>query len=355
MGDHLFRGRATVLALVVAVACTGLVGYVVSRPPAPPQTKHSPRPSIAPVIVGPSPTAQAIAVGYTVADDPVTDQIVVYGGSSGSGSDTWIWKGNWTLVSPSMQPPPLTSATAAFDPALGMVLLTGGEPFDVAENNGTWGWDGTNWRELNADISQPPIGGGTMAWDPALRQMVMVTGASVQPSSVSQTWIWSGNTWVSREARAPFQSAGVVLGFDQSLNALMAVSCCVATPTSPSTAKDQTWRWDGSSWHLFATTLVSSLQAFVGMGWDSITNSFVLCGQQFTGPLTSVVMPVIAWRLVGDKWVALKTTPSPDVSSASLIETEDGLRLAVANSMVGSDESPYAIWARTETGWKQLS
>lgn len=303
----------------------------------------------------PTPTAQANAFGYAAADDPATGQVVVYGGSSGTGSDTWIWNGpSWRLASPATQPPPLFSGTAAYDPVLQMVVLAGGEPFGAAENNGTWGWDGTTWHELDADISQPPVGGGTMAWDPALQQMVLVTAASAASSSSSQTWIWSGSNWTARGGHALFQANGVVLGFDESLNALVAVSCCASKQPSTNTGAMQTWRWNGSAWRLFAADVIPSMPAVVGVGWDSITHSLLMSGQQFIGPLTAPVMPAAMWRLVGQKWVALKAVPTPLVSPATMIEAGDGLRLIVASSTVEGSSTPYHIWAWAGAGWKQL-
>jgi hypothetical protein len=355
VGDH-SRTRSTVLALIVAVACTGLIGYLVSRPAPVHGAPHTSKQTAAPVVQGPTPipTPAPIARGYTVADDPATGQVVVYGGNSGTGGDTWIWKGTWVLASPATQPPALFAATAAYDPDLHMLMLAGGQPFDSPDNNGTWEWDGTTWRILDADISQPPVGGGTMAWDQALQQMVLVTGVSASNSTSSQTWIWSGNAWVPKGGSASFQASGLVLGFDDSLNALIAVSCCVANQETNNTGVTQTWRWDGSAWHLFGTTLIPSLPAFVGVGWDSITHSMLMSGQLASASSTGQLRSAPTWRLVGHNWVAINAVPDPVVASASLIETDDGLRLVLANTSPKIGISPFQIWAWTGKGWKQL-
>jgi hypothetical protein len=102
--------------------------------------------------------------GFSVAADPASGQVIVFGGSTGAGNDTWIWaESKWGEAAPSNEPPAIGYGTGAYDPALGMVLLAGGEPYDAPDNDGTWGWNGSTWLELDADTTQPPIGGGTMA------------------------------------------------------------------------------------------------------------------------------------------------------------------------------------------------
>ena len=64
-------------------------------------------------------------------------------------------------------------------------------------------------------------------------------------------------------------------------------------------------------------------------------------------------MPALMWKLVGHQWIALPGT-GPAVSSAVLIETDDGLQLIGADSTVEGTTTPYHIWAWTGAGWKQL-
>jgi hypothetical protein len=354
MGDRQRTTRTTVFVLVGAVACTGLVGYLISGHAAAPTVPSTPTPSVAPPTTLPVPTAQPIANGFSVADDPATGQVVVFGGSSGGGGDTWVWTGaTWVFEEPQTQPPPLSQASLVYDPDLRMVMLAGGGPFDAGGNDGTWGWDGKTWRELDNSVSQPGVAGGTMAWDPDLRQMILVTAASAANAASSQTWLWHDNRWIPKGSPAPFQAIALQMGFDESANTLIAVSCCVDVQPSTDNGAQQTWRWDGSSWQLLGTASFPSSPTFFGVGWDSITHSLLMSGQLFIGAQTPQLMPALMWRLVGHQWIALPGL-GPQVSSAVLIETDDGLRLIGADSTVEGITTPYHIWAWTGTGWKQL-
>lgn len=355
MGDHPRRARAALLALVVAVACTGVVGYLISRTGALPQTPPTSQPSVAPLVNEPTPTAQPSADAFTVADDAATGQIVVYGGTSGTGSDTWVWNGaGWTLASPPMQPPPLAGASAVYDPVSRLVMLAGGGPFDGAGNDGTWGWDGETWKELDASISQPPVAGGAMAWDPALNQMILVTPASAGDNSSSQTWLWAGNRWIPKGAHEPFEANALQMAFDPATDALMAVSCCLFSQSLNIAGDDQIWRWDGVAWHLIANTaLPATTGPLLGLSWDAASHSLLLCVQLFN-PQALPLMPVLTWRLVGHAWVAVRVASAPSLSDGSIIQTDGGLRLVGADSTVEGSLTPYHVWAWSGSGWKQL-
>lgn len=355
MGDHPRRTRAALFALVVAVACTGLIGYLISRTSSLPQTPPTPHHSIAPLVNEPTPTAQPSADAFSVADDPATGQIVVYGGTAGTGSDTWVWSGaGWALASPEMQPPPLAGASAVYDPVSWLVMIAGGGPFDGGGNDGTWAWDGKTWKELDASTSQPPVAGGVMAWDPALEQMILVTPASPGDNSSSQTWLWVGNHWTPKGPHAPFEANALEMGFDPATESLLAVSCCLFSQSASSAGDEQVWRWDGVAWHLIAdTALPSATGPLLGLSWDAASRSLLLCGQLFN-PHSLPLMPVLMWRLVGHTWVAVRVASAPSLSSGSLIQTNGGLRLVGADSTVEGNSSPYHVWAWTGSGWKQL-
>ena len=225
-------------------------------------------------------------------------------------------------------------------------MLAGGGPLDAAGNDGTWGWNGKTWSELDASVSQPPVAGGTMAWDPALKQMILVTAASTTDTASSQTWVWNEHSWIPRGKPAPFQP-GLPMGFDDSTNTLIAVSCCTITDAT------QTWSWDGSVWRLLTTSVFPSSAGFVGVGWDSITRSLLMCGLLYVGAQVPQLMPALMWKLAGKKWVALGGE-GPKVLGAVLIETNDGLRLIGSDATVEGITTPYHIWAWTGSGWKQL-
>jgi hypothetical protein len=339
----------------VAIAGTGLVGYLISRAPSPsPPFQPPPLSSVAPSPPTAPPTPPAtIGYGYSVADDQATGQLVVFGGSTGTGDDTWIWNGSkWTLLSPATHPPALLGAVAAYDPALRVVMLFGGQLYASGDSNATWGWDGETWHELNAGIGGPPPGTGTMAWDAALDQMVLVSPLSATSASKGQTWIWAKTTWIPRGVQTPFLANGLVLGYDESARTLTAVSCCGTIQTSTGVGVTQSWRWDGSLWHQLVVTSNPTAAALLGLVWDSASQSLLLGAQK---TLVSP-RPAVFLRLAGHEWVALNAVSDPDISSGdTLVETAVGVVLLVgANNVTTGSATPIHMWLWTGAAWKLL-
>jgi hypothetical protein len=72
--------------------------------------------------------------------------------SGATATATWTWNGSdWSQQHPAHSPKPRFFASAAYDPAVGKVILFGGKIYGLAPpntelvNNELWGWDGTDW------------------------------------------------------------------------------------------------------------------------------------------------------------------------------------------------------------------
>ena len=188
------KPSALLIGVVAVAAVAGVAISTAQRPPAPPPAP-SPTPSPVPT---PVPAAPVAGSGFSVADDPSSGQIVLFGGVDDD-ANTWIWaRGRWTLENPSLSPPGRIDAAEAYDPSTQQVLLFGGRhnPFsNGAPLNDTWAWNGASWIEVDNGVGGPTPGeGSSMAWDPALREMVLVTSAG-NASGGDATWVWFGAHW----------------------------------------------------------------------------------------------------------------------------------------------------------------
>src|SRR5579862_2999868 len=204
---------AVVAALVVATPLTvHLLTQGQHTTPAP-TTHHTPVPS---PHTTPVPSTPASGAGFAVADDPVTGQVVLFGGRFDY-DNTWIWNGvHWSLAHPAQSPPGRAFASEAYDPLTKQVLLFGGTAVPVPPTtqccfvgtalNDTWSWNGTTWREVDSGSDGAPVD-GFMGWDNSTNEMVLVGGSQQLdpipplPSGDSlptplSTWIWSGTHWV---------------------------------------------------------------------------------------------------------------------------------------------------------------
>jgi hypothetical protein len=73
-------------------------------------------------------------------------------------NDTWTWDGTtWTQQFPISSPPARGTASIAYDPYLGEVVLFGGSSLYATEQglNDTWTWNGVNWTQRNP-LNRPP-------------------------------------------------------------------------------------------------------------------------------------------------------------------------------------------------------
>lgn len=89
-----------------------------------------------------------------MAYDPTTHQLVLFGGMQLTGSslsplvaDTWVWNGTtWTQLHPTASPPARGDASMALDPATNQLVLFGGNG-TAGFLNDTWTRNGSNWTQ----------------------------------------------------------------------------------------------------------------------------------------------------------------------------------------------------------------
>ena len=127
-----------------------------------------------------------------VATNPTIDQVVLFGGLADvNPNNTWTYNGTtWTLQSPVNQPPLVYAASAAFDPNINAVILFGGGSGGVDQNT-TWQWFVAggfwNWKQVATTQSPPPREGAGMAYLPALGR-VIVFGGQNSETPLNDTW-----------------------------------------------------------------------------------------------------------------------------------------------------------------------
>jgi hypothetical protein len=144
-------------------------------------------------------TSPSPRFGASMAYDPATGQLVLFGGFVVRGSvpfaDTWTWNGTtWTQLSPVTSPSPRFDASMAYDPATGQMVLFGGGSSSGALGD-TWIWNGTTWTQLSPATSPSARDLASMAYDPATGQLVLFGGGSSSDVPFGDTWTWNGATW----------------------------------------------------------------------------------------------------------------------------------------------------------------
>ncbi|HEY2565216.1 MAG TPA: kelch repeat-containing protein [Acidimicrobiales bacterium] len=132
---------------------------------------------------------------------PATNQLVLFGGfvpGPGSLNDTWTWDGaTWRVLPPPSvlaAPSPRYLASMAYDPATNQLVLFGG----YGDVNDTWTWGEGGWQKLAPATSPSARSGASIAYDPVFNQLVLFGGAdSSNDAFFNDTWTWNGATWTT--------------------------------------------------------------------------------------------------------------------------------------------------------------
>jgi hypothetical protein len=177
------------------------------------------------------------AFGYdwhapTMAFDPITNSVLMYGVTTDYKPQTWSWNGSdWTQLSPSTTPASMGTLVADGDQVLllvGSAGLVGGR--FVTQ---TWAWNGAKWNLLHPKVDLPTIAYPSAAYDAARGKLLVVTG---------DTWTWDGSGW-SRQHPALQPPIGYVV-YMASLREV------VSWGDVSSDKDDDLWAWNGSNWTL---------------------------------------------------------------------------------------------------------
>jgi hypothetical protein len=332
---------------IAAAAAAGILVSLVQKTP-----PSAVAPRFTPVNLGPTPVPHrpSVAFEFSVAGDPFTGQVMLFGGVDNFDS-TWLWNGRtWTLAHPQRHPSGRYGAAAAYDPQSGQVLLFGGRLETGAPTADTWGWDGRNWQQLNDGRGGPPAGDGAdMAWSPASNQMMLVT-APASAVGGGETWIWAVTHWV-RQTSGQLGSSyfGIVVGYDPVTRSMLAEGCCERLAADVVGAKATTWRWDGRRWRPVAAPV--NPPDGTSMAIDPGRGQLVLCSCDLVGG----VRPAL-WRWNGANWVPAGSGTVPTQPQA---EVEDGTQsqLLVLGTAIPGAESiaqPVEVWLIDGGGWRAL-
>jgi hypothetical protein len=257
-------------------------------------------------------SAPVTGLGFSVAYDAASRQVVLFGGLDSAGA-IWLWDGGrWTQASPSGGPSGVSGAAAAYDPASRMVMLFGGSVGPRgASDNATWAWNGTSWRLLSNGLGGAPPGeGAQMAWDSATNEMVLVTNA--ETATGAETWSWSGSGW-TRQLRGDLSISvsADVMAYDPKSRSLLLVS-----PVSPYSGNSLTLSWQGSTWH----QLDATGPEIEGLALDPQRNALIGCGIAIYSVASKV--QASCWEWTGDSWFQIDAAVPPPASRQMMIEDE---------------------------------
>ena len=238
-----------------------------------------------------------------LAEDPIRDRIVLFGGRTPSSNlgDTWEWDGDgWIERTTTLSPSARQDAALVWDGARQRALLFGG--FDGSKRDDTWEWDGLDWIQLSPTHRPGARNAHATAFDGARSVVVLFGGATSGP--VNDTWEWNGNDWTQRlPANSPSPRAGVAMAHDVSRGRTVMFG-----GNNGVTSNAETWEWDGTNWSQRYPVDHPGPRSRHSMTWDSATQRVILFG----GVDDTGQDYADTWEWDGSNWSLLTPVASPN-------------------------------------------
>ena len=310
---HVLAAVLRVFSAALTAVCVTSVALVASASAA--RAASPPSPTWTRALAG-VPTFRTDA---SMAYDPGTDQLVLFGGQQGIGSFSTTWTLNGTIWSKLMSktsPPGLAASSMAYDSATGQLVLFGGIRQTVVFST-TWDWSGTTWTKLSPMVSPPARAGASMAYDPATHQLVLFGGGRpplfTTTFGSSTTWDWSGSTWTKLSPMvSPPALTGAPLAYDPATRQLVLFD----GPT--------TWTWSGTTWTKLSPKASPPARTEASMAYDPATRQLVLFG----GASGTHVFAT-TWTWNGTTWTKLSPMVSPPALTGAPLAYDPATRQLV--------------------------
>ena len=281
-----------------------------------------------------SPSARA---GATMAYDPAIGGLVLFGGEGSSGflNDTWVFNGTtWTQLSLTTNPLPRWGATMAYDAAIGKVVLFGGNRVKYLLDD-TWVFNGTTWTQLSPPTSPPARHYATMAYDASIGKVVLFGGANGS-QYFGDTWTFNGSTWTQLSLN-PSPTARYIgqMAYDSATGNIVHFG-----GANQFGLLNDTWIFDGTSWTKAAPTLSPPPTVEASMAGDPATGQIVLFGGIGNG------------GFMGDTWTwnGITRPGAPIGVTATGGNAQVALSWTAPSSNGGSAVTGYDVYAGTASG-----
>ncbi|HXY43100.1 MAG TPA: kelch repeat-containing protein [Acidimicrobiales bacterium] len=301
-----------------------------------------------------APTGPPGRYDASMAYDPATNQVVLFGGYGAQGwclGDTWTFDGSsWTEQSPANSPSARALASMAYDAATRQLILFGG--VGSSPQNDTWAWNGSDWSELSPATSPPARDDASMAYDSATSQLVLFGGTSDGLDRVmSDTWSWDGSNWTEQSPdgspSSPSPRLGASLAYDAATGELVLLGGIGTADTFLS----DIWTWDGSSWTEQSPSVSPPGRSDGSMTYDASTGEVVLFGGDTDSCGYGSCALGDTWTFDGSVWSELSFAFAPPATSGSSIAYDS----ATGQLTYLADDSDSGIldgtWTFDGTAW----
>jgi fibronectin type III domain protein/galactose oxidase-like protein len=296
----------------------------------------------------------SVREGASMAFDPATGQLVLFGGldSSGALNDMWTWDGSsWSPLFPATNPPAREYASMAFDPATGQLVLFGGLS-STGNLNDTWSWNGSDWSQASPGPGPSAPELASMAYDPATGQLVLFGGFNLSGHFLSnQTWTWNGTTWIQlHPSSSPSARDAAGMTFDEATGQLVLFGGFAGT----NSYLNDTWAWDGTTWTQRTPASSPPARELVSMAFDPATGQLVLFGGANTGTTFNETW-IYTVSAVTNDWTQLSPTISPSARDFASMAFDPATGQLVLFGGASTGTTFNETWTWDGSTWSQRS
>lgn len=200
---------------------------------------------------------------------------------------------------------------------------------------------------------EPPRRDSSLVYDP-LHRVVLLFGGSLLTSGgglTNQTWSWNGSSWHELH---PLTSPPALQGHMVYDAASKQVILFLLQTSGGGQVANQMWTWDGSSWHQFRLALIPEVLS-VSLAYDAVRGQVLLFGPE--APASSEqngAQSSATWSWNGSAWQELHPSTSPSPRSGAALAYDGARQQIVLYGGVTAQGLSSETWAWNGSAWQEL-
>ncbi len=252
---------------------------------------------------------------------------------------------------PSQIPPPLFAGAAAWDAALGRMVLFSGEPSSGQDVSATWEYGTSGWTNVTGSTAPTPRDSAAMAYDPPGGYLLLFGGEDSRGHHLSDTWTIQNGTWTNRTTTVhPPPSISPVMAYD-------AVDGYVVLygmfPNATGDSVPETWTFVSGAWSRLQASLLPPARYYSSLAYDPSDGYVVLFG----GISPSGVQDLSdTWVFDHGGWSELPAPTYPPARSGPNLayDATDGTLILFGGNAIGYMIELGDTWSFKAGAWTEL-